>query len=290
MTDCPDFPDGTFTLTRPAVWQGGVILASPHSGRDYPGWFVAESVLDPLTLRSSEDAFVDLLIGPAAQAGAAVLAARVPRAIADLNRAADDLDPAAIGGIGMPRVGPRAQSGLGVIPRIVAHGRPIRHGKLTAAEAARRIRFYWHPYHRTLAALMDEAVALFGRAVLIDVHSMPHAALSRTAGPTPDIVLGDRNGLSASPAVTAAVHAALGGEGFSVRRNAPFAGAYIAARYGRPAGGRHVVQVEIDRSLYMDEALVRPHAGYPGIAQRLGRVFAGLAQLPPGAATPVAAE
>lgn len=279
MTAGADFPHGTFDLVRPPDWACGVILASSHSGRDYPGWFLAESVLEPLALRSSEDAFVDRLILPAADAGAAVLLARVPRTIVDLNRAADELDPAAISGIAPARVGPRAMAGLGVIPRVVAHGRPIRHGKLPAAEAQRRIQAYWQPYHSALSVLMDEAAVRFGQAILIDVHSMPHAALSHVTGPLPDIVLGDRNGRSAAPSVTAAVHQALVAEGFAVRRNTPFAGAHTAAAHGRPSCGRHVVQIEIDRSLYMDEARICPHHGYDAFAARLARVSGRLARM-----------
>ena len=285
MNDAP-----SHDLTRPDDWRG-VILASPHSGRDYPGWFVAESGLDTRELRSSEDAFVDRLIAPAAAAGAAVLTARIPRCVVDLNRPADALDPAAIEGVLQRRPDRRIISGLGVIPRVVAQGRPIRSGKLTATEAARRIDAYWRPYHATLDALMTDAVARTGRAILIDVHSMPREALAHLPGPRPEIVLGDRNGASAAPWVTDDVQRTLVAAGFRVRRNSPFAGAYVAAAYGRPRAGRHVVQVEIDRSLYMDEAAILPHSGYAGLAARLAQVFAVVAQMgPAGDGLPVAAE
>lgn len=283
-------PHATFDLTRPEHWRGGVIFASPHSGRDYPGWFLAESRLDPVQLRSSEDAFVDRLIAPAVAAGAVTLAARIPRAVVDLNRSAEDLDPAAISGIAPRRPDPRILSGLGVIPRVVSHGCPIRHGKLPEPEARRRIDAYWRPYHAALAALMDEAVARCGRAILIDVHSMPREALSHLNAPPPDIVLGDRNGVSADPWLTAAVAGALDEAGFAVRRNSPFAGAHIAAAYGRPARGRHVVQIEIDRSLYMDEAAIRPHDRFDAFAARFGAVVARMARLGDPGQARIAAE
>lgn len=283
-------PHETFRLERPARWRGGVIVASPHSGRDYPGWFLAESVLDPLALRSSEDAFVDLLIAPAVAAGAVTLSALVPRAVVDLNRAADEFDPAAISGVASPRISARVMSGLGVIPRVVAQGRAIRRGKLPVAEAQARVAALWHPYHAALAALMDEAVARFGRAILIDAHSMPREALAHLDAPAPDIVLGDLNGRSAEPAVTEAVAAALSDAGLSVRRNSPFAGAHIAEQHGAPSRGRHVVQIEIDRSLYMDECAVRPHGGYDGFAARFAGVLSELARIDPGAPVRVAAE
>lgn len=276
MHGLTDAPAPTYELTRPAAWTGGVIFASPHSGRDYPGWFLAESALPPLALRSSEDAFVDRLIAPAVAAGAVTLTARVPRCIIDLNRAADALDPAAVADVPHRLRDPRILSGLGVIPRVVAHGRAIRHGKLSAAEARRRIDMLWRPYHAALARLMDEAVASAGRAILIDMHSMPREALAHLAGPRPDIVLGDRNGVSADRAVSRVIAAALDAAGFRVRLNSPFAGAYVAAAYGQPARGRHVVQLEIDRSLYMDEAEIRPHAGHDAFAARLAGVIVSI--------------
>ena len=281
----------SFDVLRPADWAGGVIFASPHSGRDYPDWFLAESVLDPHVLRSSEDAFVDRLIAPAVAAGAVTLTARVPRCIVDLNRGPDELDPAAIEGAGARRTDPRVQSGLGIIPRVVGQGRAIRRGKLSGTEAMRRIEALWRPYHAALEALMAEAVARHGRAVLIDVHSMPREALLHLHAPPPQIVLGDRNGASADPAVSEAVHQALVEAGFRVRRNSPFAGAHVAAAYGRPLRGRHVVQVEIDRSLYMDEGAIRPHAGFDALAARLEGVIARIARLAlDGSGLPLAAE
>lgn len=291
MIPIPAATGPTFDVVRPADWAAGVIFASPHSGRDYPDWFLAESVLDPHVLRSSEDAFVDRLIAPAVAAGAVTLTARVPRCVVDLNRGPDELDPAAIADAPSRRIDPRIQSGLGVIPRVVAQGRAIRRGKLTRAEAQRRIETLWRPYHAALENLMAEAVARHGRAVLIDVHSMPREALLHLQAPPPQIVLGDRNGTSADPAISEAVHRALADAGFRLRRNSPFAGAHVAACYGRPLRGRHVVQVEIDRSLYMDEAAIRPNAGFDDLAGRLGRAFAALARMPgPGDALPLAAE
>lgn len=291
MIPMPSAPGPTFDIVRPDRWAGGVIFASPHSGCDYPDWFLAESILDPHVLRSSEDAFVDRLIRPAVAAGAVALMARVPRCVVDLNRGADELDPAAIADISSRRADPRIHSGLGVIPRVVGQGRAIRRGKLSASEAQRRIDALWRPYHAALDALMVEAVAQHGRAILVDVHSMPHEALLHLPAPRPEIVLGDRNGTSADPGLSQTLHGALTGAGFRVRRNSPFAGAHVAAAYGRPLQGRHVIQVEIDRALYMDEAAIRPHAGFDAVAARLAQVFGAVARLrPDGTGLSLAAE
>ena len=285
-----DFPT-LFDLARPDRWTGGVIFASPHSGRDYPDWFLAESRLTPFEVRSSEDAFVDRLIAPATRHGAVVLTARIPRALVDLNRGADELDPRAIEGGASGRASARVLSGLGVIPRVVGHGREIRHRPLPRAEAMRRIDDAWRPYHGALEALMDEARGRFGQAILIDVHSMPRAALSHLPGTAPELVLGDRNGHSAGRAFSRRVAAEAAAAGFRIRQNSPFAGAYVLGAHGRPAEQRHAIQIEIDRSLYMDEAAVRPHDGFDATATRIEALIARICALAEGGRrTDMAAE
>ncbi|WP_136644823.1 N-formylglutamate amidohydrolase [Tabrizicola sp. YIM 78059] len=266
-----------YVLQRPARAVGPVIFASPHSGRDYPAAFLARAVLDRQAIRSSEDAFVDLLFESAPALGAPLLAARAPRAFIDLNRAADELDPAVIEGIARAPHNPRVTSGLGVIPRVVAGGRPIYSGKLGLAEAEARIARFWHPYHQALAALVEETRATFGQAVLIDCHSMPHEAIeahSRPGQSRPEVVLGDRYGVAAGREVVDRIEAAFAGAGLRVGRNAPFAGAYIAQAYGRPMRGVHVVQVEIDRALYMNEARIEPLPGFDAFRSLIEGVVA----------------
>ena len=248
----------SFTLTMPAGWSGGVVFASPHSGTHYPLDLAQATTLDNLTLRSSEDAFVDQLFAAAPKLGAPLLAATYPRAYVDLNRGPDELDPALIEGVSKRAVNPRVASGLGVIPRVVANGRPIYRGKLKRSDAATRLVQIWHPYHDQLTALMSQARLQAGQALLIDCHSMPHEAIETAtrAGTRPDVVLGDRYGAAARGDLVDLVEAALAAAGLSVARNAPFAGAYTAQTYGRPSRGQHVIQIEIDRALYMDEALI----------------------------------
>lgn len=280
-----------YDVTRPDHWASGVIFASPHSGCAYPAWFLRETHLDQETLRSSEDAFVDRLIASAPQHGAVTISARIPRCVVDLNRASDEIDPALVRDVPRYPLNQRTLAGLGVIPRVVSNGVPIRDRRIERAEAERRINSYWRPYHAALGALMDEARAQFGQAILIDMHSMPREALAHLTGPRPDIVLGDRHGLSASARITTAISTALSDQGWRVRRNTPFSGAYITAAYGRPQANCHVVQVEIDRSLYMDEASITPHAGFDAFAQRLERAIAVLARISPRAhPTKLAAE
>ncbi len=268
----------SYQIIRPEVQTCPVVVSSPHSGRAYTPAFLGQTVLDEAAVRSSEDAFVDDLVAAAPRFGVPLLLAHVPRAYVDLNRAPDEFDSALIEGARRNDSNPRIASGLGVIPRVVAGGRAIYHGKLQLAEAEARIAAHWRPYHAALCGLLDETVARFGTAVLLDVHSMPtEAAQMLRAHQRPaDVVLGDRHGASAGAQIVAEIESAFAAQGLRVARNSPFAGAYIAQHYGRPFVGKHVVQIEISRGLYMDEARVARLPHFEGFA---AKITAALAQI-----------
>lgn len=272
-----------YKLHEPLSQTTGVVFASPHSGREYSPAFLARSQLDAVTIRSSEDAYVDQIFGCAPEFGAPLLAANAPRAYVDLNRGPEEMDPALIAGA---RPGghnnPRVTSGLGVIPRVVANSRPIYRGKLTQAEAQDRLSEHWHPYHATLKQMLLSAREQFGRAILIDCHSMPHEAMDnalRVGRRRPEIVLGDRFGATADSDIIEEIEAIFAGAGFAVVRNAPFAGAYIAQTYGRPSRDQHVVQIEIDRALYLNEKTVEPRADFDDFVRHMRPVIRQIAQL-----------
>ena len=281
-----------YRLHLPATRRSAAVFSSPHSGSDYPAAFLIATQLDPLQIRSSEDAFVDEMFAAAPAAGAPLLAARVPRAWIDLNRAPDDLDPALIAGASRRYLNARIAAGLGVIPRVVGEGRPIFQGKLTLAEAERRIASHWHPYHDRLRQLLSEARAEHGTALLFDCHSMPHDALNAAQtvwGRRPEVVLGDRFGVSCDRWLIDAATDLFAAAGFAVGRNTPFAGGYITQTYGRPRLGMQALQIEIDRSLYMDETRIERLPGFAEVAGLVGRVVTGLAELRP-TPVPIAAE
>lgn len=275
-------PRVAYDLLHPERRTTSVVFASPHSGRDYPWTFLRKTVLDQHSIRSSEDAFVDELFSFAPKCGAPFLTAGAPRAFVDLNRAPDELDPALIDGANQRGHNPRVASGLGVIPRVVAKGRAIYRGKLPLIEAHRRIDTYWRPYHDMLGKLMAQSERMFGEAILIDCHSMPHEAMdvaARGLTARPQIVLGDRHGVSADSEIVDRIEAAFAAEGFNVVRNVPFAGAYICQTYGRPARGHHAIQIEIDRSLYMNEQMVRPNGNFEAVRRKLRRVITEICEM-----------
>ena len=239
-------------------------MSSPHSGRDYPAEFVGASRLQGFALRKSEDSFVEELFGSAPSQGAALLAANFPRAFCDVNREAWELDPSMFEDelpSWVNTTSPRVSAGLGTIARITSNGSPIYGHRLRFAEAEQRIRSCWQPYHDMLSGLIEEARGRFGACVLIDCHSMPaHACEGRK--PTPDIVLGDAHGTSCAPSLMREMEKVLRGQGYTVRRNDPYAGGYVTRHYGRPDAGIHTVQIELARSLYMDEATMEKTAAF----------------------------
>ncbi len=269
-----------YALEMPQKRTSCVVFSSPHSGRNYPQAFVTRSILDRNVIRSSEDAFVDHLFAPAPDHGAPLIAAQIPRAFLDLNRSAEELDPALIMGARRSGHNPRVASGLGVIPRVVANGRSIYSGKLTMDEARLRIDSYWRPYHARLKSLLAESIDTFGQAILVDCHSMPHEAVVLAGtqnGRRPEIVLGDRFGASASGVIVDQIEAAFVAAGLSVVRNTPFAGAYVAQTYGRPTRHQHAIQIEIDRALYMNESSIEPSSDYEAFREIMAEVVADIA-------------
>lgn len=270
-------PFEPYVLTRPACQTTPLIVASPHSGRDYPAAFLAESRLDARALRKSEDSFVDDLCAGVPALGAPLLTARFPRAFCDVNREAWELDPAMFDDRLPEHVNstsPRVAAGLGTIARLVATGEPIYRRKLRFAEAETRIATCWQPYHAALAGLIAGTKGAFGACLLLDIHSMPAPGAEKHG---PDIVLGDSHGTACARPIVQMIEQALRGEGYAVRRNDPYAGGYITRHYGRPRERVHVVQVEIAKPLYMDESSITRTAQFAAVQESLTRSFAVIA-------------
>jgi N-formylglutamate amidohydrolase len=281
-----------FEVARPLALKMPFVFNSPHSGRVYPRAFLAASRLDSLTLRRSEDAYVEELFGFVAEMGAPLLYAHFPRAYLDVNREPYELDPALFRD-GIPHYANtqsvRVVGGLGTIARIVSESDEIYREPLTVGAALERINRLYTPYHETLRTLLKEAEAEFGLAVLIDCHSMPSNPMADQGGGRPDFVLGDRYGASCNGELTRLATAQLKSMGYVVALNKPYAGGYITEHYGRPQQGRHALQVEINRALYMDETSFAKSAGFERLKRDLEQVAKALAACVVGLKTPRAA-
>lgn len=272
-------------IERPARLGIPFVFSSPHSGRDYPASFVTASNLDAMTLRCSEDSFVEEIFGGVVALGAPLIHARFPRAYLDANREPYELDPGMFADPLPPHVNTRSlrvAGGLGTIARVVADATEIYREPLSYAEAERRIRQLYMPFHEALRALLEEAHKDFGWAVLVDCHSMPSVG-----GPTdddrgadrPDIVLGDRYGTSCAGEIMAEAERVLRRLGYGVARNNPYAGGFNTEHYGRPHRGLHALQIEINRALYMDEARLERTEGFERLKADMSTFAAHLAEL-----------
>ena len=253
-----------------------LVVAVPHAGRCYPGEMLAAARLPQSALETIEDRHADLLVADAVKAGAVAIVARMARAYVDLNRDERELDPALLGERPAPGAlltSPKVAGGLGVIPSRIAAGGSVWARPLGAEEIEARLAAAHRPYHAALDEALDEAVAAHGIAILIDCHSMPPLA---TRGAGARLVIGDRHGRSAEPRFVRAAVETGRREGLVVARNHPYAGGHTLDRHGRPREGRHAIQIEIDRSLYLDSLLRTPAEGLARARRLIAAIAAAL--------------
>lgn len=267
-----------FETIRPRRLVTPLVFNSPHSGRVYPERFLAMTRLDHLSIRQSEDAWVDELFARAPHLGAPMLRAHFPRAYLDVNREPWELDPTMFVEPLSERfntTSPRVAAGLGTLARVVAENKPIYRDRLTLDDARMRIEGIYHPYHAALQKLLSEAISAFGVALLIDCHSMPRITRANDKA-APDIVLGDRYGTTCAPGLVDLAETIFSSAGLKVARNRPYAGGFATRTYGRPQHGVHALQIEISRHLYMNEVTLAKNADFDAIRALVERLIFAL--------------
>jgi N-formylglutamate deformylase len=271
MIDHKVSPDEPVTIVQPTADAVPALFDSPHSGSVYPADFNA--AMELIKLRRMEDAFVDELYDAAPSYGAMLIAARFPRGYIDANRAEDDIDPSEIEGWqGHARPTAKSKTGKGLIWTKLHGTAPLYARKLTADEVRGRIERYWLPYHAAVASAYDELHERFGCVYHIDCHSMraegnafdPDGEVAR-----PDFVVSDHDGKSCDTAFINLVVGHLRDGGYKVSVNDPYKGAELTRRYSDPANGRHSLQIEINRGLYMDEMAIEKSADYNSLKDHL---------------------
>lgn len=257
-----------------------LVLDSPHSGTAYPPDFAPAAAFGPL--RTAEDTWVNDLWSEAVNLGVPLIAAEFPRSYIDANRAADEIDPLLLD---QPWPGPLADSskvklGKGLIWRMLDDGTPLYDRKLTIDEVRHRIEACWKPYHAALGMILDAAHTHFGKVWHINCHSMPSVAgayaTNRPGLAHPDFVLGDRDGTTSDPAFREFIAAWLRERGYQVTVNDPYKGVELVRVFGNPTQGRHSLQIEVNRKLYMDEVSLRPTANYARLKAHLRELTADL--------------
>lgn len=253
-----------------------VVFDSPHSGADYPSDFNHVIPIDKL--RRAEDMYVDELFADAPAHGATLIAALFPRSYIDPNRSLEDLDPELLADSwpSPVRPGEKARLGHGLIWRLCPPDMNLYIEKLSPDQVRGRIDGYWRPYHEALRQALDELYEQFGAVWHLNCHSMP--SMSRgpfvNGGGQPDFVLGDRDGTTASPDFVHLVGDCLCDMGYSVKINDPYKGVELVRAYSNPSLGRHSLQIEINRALYMDEATFERLPRFRALKADLGRLIA----------------
>lgn len=265
--------------------QRPLVLDSPHSGFQMPSDFRAKlsEVVCEADLRDGEDCHIDELYRPAASLGIPLLAAQFPRTWLDPNRHAGDIDLALMDGGHWPDAhvpSGKARIGKALIWRTLDDGRPIYARPLSVAEVRQRIARYHQPYHAMLRTLLDNAQAAFGVVYHLNCHSMN--AVSGVMGEggagvaRADMVLGDRDGTTCDPAFTEFVRATLTGFGYHVKVNDPFKGVELVRAYSDPVHGRHSLQLEVNKRLYMEGSNGAKHAGFTTLQAHLMQLIDAL--------------
>ena len=258
-----------------------LVLDSPHSGNRFPADF--DAVVSETELREAEDCFVDELWGAAGALGAPLLAAQFPRTYLDPNRHAGDIDAELIDGEWRGEIvaSGKARIGKSLIWRTLEDGRPIYARRLRPEEVRLRIERFHAPYHGALRTLLDAAHRRFGAVWHINCHSMRAVAGRQSddgeGRSRADIVLGDRDGTTCDPGFTEFVRATLAGMGYNVKVNDPYKGVELVRAYSNPRGGRHSLQIELNKRLYMDEATLEKTSGFRELQANLGKFLAALA-------------
>jgi N-formylglutamate amidohydrolase len=256
-----------------------LVLDSPHSGTDYPDDF--DHLPPRMLVRQAEDTFVGELYAIGPEIGATLVEALFPRAYIDPNRSVADIDQALLS---EPWPGPVTRSrktelGIGLVWRLAQGGVPMYSRSLSVAEVERRIKGCYEPYHAAVAAAIDERHREFGAVWHINCHSMPAVGDVMSDDPgraRADFVLGDRDGTTCEPELTAFVAETLREMDYKVAINDPYKGVELVRVHGRPAERRHSLQIEINRRLYLDEATLAKNAGYAKLQANLRRLLDAL--------------
>jgi len=256
-----------FEVFEPTGAETPVVVEIPHAGLDLPAPFLEPLTAPARAIGRDADLYVDALYADAPAEGATVLVCRTSRYAVDVNRAETDVDGEVVEGA---RGDVALQHGL--VWRTTSEGESALSRKLTRPELEERLELVWRPYHRMLASLVEQKRTRFGMAVVLAAHSMPsveRGGREKTReGPLrarADVVPGTRGRRSAAPSLIDALEEHAVARGWSVRHDDPYAGGFTTQHYGRPADGVHVLQVELARRLYLDEATLRPGSGFEAV-------------------------
>jgi N-formylglutamate amidohydrolase len=262
-----------FPQILPATGNLPVLLSVPHSGTDYPEWLVRDARRGRESLELLEDPRVDRLAWRAVALGCGAVIARAPRAAVDCNRSLREIDPTTPGLPPGFDPGARARGGLGIVPTRTPKDGEIWRRRVSREETDRRIAEAWRPYHSALTSAVEQLRRRYAEIVLLDCHSMPPRAKSQ-----PQIIIGDRHGKSAGRWLGDLARRTIEAEGFTTTFNDPYAGGWIVDSLGKPEGGVHALQIELDRGLYLDRSARKPGVEFDRVSRMLESLAVALGE------------
>ncbi|CAI3941520.1 N-formylglutamate amidohydrolase (HutG) [Commensalibacter communis] len=253
-----------FLIQRPHTTPSyPILISSPHSGMEYDSHLLSLCRLSLDELRKSEDSYVNLLLEHVSQYGVTFLQTCLPRIFCDLNREAWELDPDLFKEP-LPEWchtnSPQVKRGLGTVHKISNNGKQIYKYYLSFPKIKQRIETYWFSYHQQIQGFIQKNCEGNGGCIILDIHSMP--SMPKRNPYYADIVLGDGFSLTCSPTLINNSQKFFTDKGLKVSKNIPYAGGYITRHYGNPHQNVHVMQIEINKSLYMDEDSFELHNGF----------------------------
>ena len=229
----------TYTLSQGTV---PVLISMPHNGQEIPE-SIAKNMTDSALKVFDTDWYKDKLYDFAKQLGVYVINPKYSRYVIDLNRAPDggNLYP----GANSTELCPTTAFDLS---KLYQQGK-----EPTKDEIEHRIKTYWQPYHSAVAETLNEIKQKFGKAVLLEAHSIKSEVPRFFDGQLPDFNFGTADGLSCSDGLIECVEA-LDLSPYTRITNGRFKGGYITRAYGKPEQNIHALQLELSQRTYLDES------------------------------------
>ncbi|UOF02322.1 N-formylglutamate amidohydrolase [Bdellovibrio reynosensis] len=231
-----------------------LLVTIPHSGEKIPSQAPWLKGLPEEILMCDVDRYVDFLYEPALQKlKIPLVKTEWHRYAADLNRIPEDVDSTSVIG----NKNPAGSFNRGFHWVITTYKHQLLPEPMSPEIHKELVDLVYTPFHESVKKqFQNYSDQGFKKIFHIDAHSMPSVGTSEHRDPgeiRADIVVSDSKGKSCDPRFKDLVIAAYVTAGFKVGYNWPYFGGRVTEQYGHPSKGHHTLQVEMNRSLYMDE-------------------------------------
>ncbi len=257
--------NSNYILNCPTDIITPIILTSPHSGyKFYDGY---KSIIEtPIDFNKSiEDKYVDELFSLDSNYSFFTLKALISRSVIDLNRKIYEINSNLLEDPGLHKLKTtnNVLNGIGLIPVNTSRGKIIYNRKFSYDEIVDLISNLYSPWHDELKKTIKKVRKRHENVLLVDLHSMPSSCSEA------DIVIGDNYGNSCDSSISEYIIKTLKDFGFKVYLNNPFSGGYISRNYRNFNENINTIQIEIKRSLYMDEVTLLKKKDFELIQEKM---------------------